>query len=182
MTDEILSVESVVDKSNEPWIIVSYQGKSVTLSLQDSTVRAMGILSAAAYAESEAAVFRFLCPTLPKGFGRPSKEVQMGLEALRLIREQRLPLPPGVNGIYGFNTTLALVDLDYGEFRIQLAIDEVRVHAQGLLEACESARFDAFWYKFGGDNFDLSKEELQVIIQEYKLFKERYAVESLFKL
>lgn len=178
---EGLYVESHIDPETlKPVIKITYIGKQLFITATDATRKAIAIINAAAYAESEGALFKALAPDIPKGFGKPSKDVQMAV-ALRLVREKRQPLPTDVNPIFGFNTQKPLVEIDYQEFKTTLYLDDARNHAAVLLQASEAARFDAFWFKFGKE-LSMSEGEIQDVISEYRLYKERYSVEALFKL
>ncbi|HYX18338.1 MAG TPA: hypothetical protein VE944_29025 [Nostoc sp.] len=178
----ILSVESYINPETfKPEVKIEYKGKQLFVTATDATKKAIAIINAAAYAESEGALFKALAPDIPKGFGKPSKDVQMAVAALRLVREKRQPLPVDVNAIFGFNTQKPLVEIDYQEFKTTLDLDDARNHAAVLLQASEAARFDAFWFKFGKE-LSMSEGEIQSVINEYRVYKERYYVEALFKL
>lgn len=180
-----LFVESLVTPvTHDPLVSVTYEDKTVTMGASQATQRAIAIMSAAAYAEAEAAVFLGLVSSKSsKGFGKTSdKDVQMGVALLHMVRGKRSPLPDGVQAIFGFNNQKPFVVLDYKEFQITLELDDARHHSLLLLEASEASRFDSFWYTFGQNELDLTPEERQAVVQEYKLYKERYAVQSLFDL
>ncbi|MBD2437341.1 hypothetical protein [Nostoc sp. FACHB-110] len=179
---EFLTVKSFLDlETFEPLVKIEYKGKKLSISATESTKKAITIINAAAYAESEGALFKALCPDKPKGFGKPSKDEQMAIAVLRLVREKRQPLPDDVNPIFGFNTQKPLIELDYQVFKTTLHLDEARNHAAILLQASEAARFDAFWFRFGKE-LQMNEGEIQEVINEYRLYKERYSVESLFRL
>jgi hypothetical protein len=180
--DSLLVESASTPGSNEPAVVVSYEDHQIMLTLSEAQTRGIGLVNAAAYAESEGALFKALCPNLKKGFGKPNKDAQLALSAIALVRENRQPLPLGINPIFGFNTQMPLVEVDYNQFKVILHLDEVRHHAMLLLEAAEAARFDAFWYKFGNEKTGLSREEMAAIVEEYRLYKERYSVEKLFSL
>ncbi|MEH1822145.1 MAG: hypothetical protein V7L31_24230 [Nostoc sp.] len=179
---EGLYVESHIDPETlKPVIKITYIGKQLFITATDATRKAIAIINAAAYAESEGALFKALAPDVPKGFGKPSKDVQMAIMALRLVREKRQPLPADVNAIFGFNTQQPLVEIDYQQFKTTLYLDDARNHAAVLLQASEAARFDAFWFKFGKE-LSMNESEIQGVINEYRVYKERYSIEDLFNL
>lgn len=179
---ENLYVESYIDPETlKPVVKIESNDKQLFITATDATRKAIAIINAAAYAESEGALFKALAPDAPKGFGKPNKDVQMAVAALRLVREKRQPLPDGVNAIFGFNTQKPLVEIDYQKFKTTLYLDDARNHAAVLLQAAEAARFDAFWFKFGKE-LSMSEAEIQGVINEYRVYKERYQIENLFNL
>ncbi|QKQ75653.1 hypothetical protein [Nostoc sp. TCL240-02] len=179
---EFLEVESYLDPETfEPLVKIEFNGKKLLITSTAATQKAIAIINAAAYAESEGALFKALAPDIPKGFGKPSKDVQMAVAVLKLVREKRQPLPVDVNAIFGFNTQKPLIQIDYQEFKTTLHLDEARNHAAVLLQASEAARFDAFWFKFGKE-LNMTEGEIQAVINEYRVYKERYSVEALFRL
>ncbi|ACC81147.1 hypothetical protein [Nostoc punctiforme] len=181
MAEEGVWVVSWTTPEFEPIVRVSKNDQEVSLSSFAATQHAIAIFNAAAYAESEVALFKALVPNVPKGFGKPSKDVQMALMMLKMLRDKREPLPSNISGIFGFNTQKPLVEIDYGKFKLQYELDEVRFHAASLLEAAEAARFDAFWFKFGNQELGLEELEILGIVQKYRLYKQKYSIEAMFK-
>lgn len=178
--EENILVESTVSAASSiPQVLISYRGKQITMLPGTARQRAIAIFSAAAYAEAEAAVFTSLVKT--KGFGKPSqRDLQMAGMMLQLVRQQRQPLPEGVDAIFGFKTQQPIVVLSYpGLEKVQLDPSSSRHHATCLLEAVEASKFDAFWYKFSEDNLTLNKDETSMLIAEYKDYKEKFELESM---
>lgn len=142
----------------------------------DSRNRALGIIRASAYAESEGAVFESIAGK-GKGFGLSQKDLRLATKFLQLVREQREPLPPGINAIFGFNTKKPLVDLIFADRTISLSVDDARTHALRLLEASEAATTDQFlFFLVDGD-----KEMWSETITALRLFRQQFNLESLLE-
>jgi hypothetical protein len=178
--EEIIRVKSSVSPGNyQPVVVQTYGDNVVTMSAEVARDRAIAIFQAIAYADSEGVIFKTFAPAIAKGFGKPSKDMQVVLDMVRLIRQNRHPLPQGINAIFGFNTQQPLVDLEWDDIKISLRLDEALHHATCLLEVAEAAQSDSFLYQFCINNFDCSFEQVAILIQEFALHRQRTQLEAI---
>jgi hypothetical protein len=165
MDDKTLLVESSVSSgSYQPIVVQTYGDNVVTMSAEAAKIRAIAILQAIAYADSEAVFFKTLTGlSSSKGFGKiPPKDLKMAVTMLQMIRDNRQDLPTGISAIFGFNTQKPLVVLEWDDVKIQMELDTALHHASCLLEAAEAAQSDSFLYQFVTSNFDVEHEEVAV--------------------
>jgi hypothetical protein len=185
MSDEkILHVESSVSSgSYQPIVIQTYGDNTVTMSAESAKARAIAILQAIAYADSEAVLFKTLTGLSPnKGFGKiPPKDIKMAAAMLQMTRENRQQLPAGISAIFGFNTQKPLVVLEWDDIKIQMEIDTALHHATCLLESAEAAQSDSFLYQFVTSNFDCEYEEVAVLMKDFALHRQRTRLESVIE-
>jgi hypothetical protein len=183
MTQEkILHVESSVSPgSYQPIVVQTYGDNTVTMSTETAKKRAIAILQAIAYADSEAVVFKTLTGlSSTKGFGKvPPKDLKVGTQLLQIIRDNRQKLPQGISAIFGYNTRQPLVVLEWDDVKIQISLDTALHHATCLLEAAEAAQSDSFLYQFCINNFDCSFEQVAILIQEFALNRRRTQLEAI---
>jgi hypothetical protein len=145
-----------------------------TYSPQQARSRALNILRAAAYAESEASIFRAISGIGHKGFWKiPNDRIKTAVATLQLVRKQRLPLPDDIQGIFGFNTQLPLVNLVWKDAQLSLHLDEAKKHAITLLECAESVETDGFLMQH------LEHEDWQILMDEYRLHRQKSWLEGL---
>jgi hypothetical protein len=185
MTEEkVLHVESSVSSgSYQPMVIQVYGDNVVTMSAEAAKIRAIAILQAIAYADSEAVLFKTLTGlSSSKGFGKiPPKDLKMAVTMLQMIRDNRQKLPAGISAIFGFNTQKPLVVLEWDEVKIQMEVDTALHHASCLLEASEAAQSDSFLYQFVTSNFDVEHEEVVVLMKDFALHRQRTRLESVIE-
>lgn len=136
--------------------------------------RALAIMQACAYAESEAIVVKSLV----------SNKIDLGhfdlkpmQDLLLLIRKNRQPLREGIAAIYGFRTQKPLVNLTFSSGIISLHVDDARRHANILLEASEAALSDQFLLFLA----DGDKQMWSQMMETLQLFRKQFDLESLFK-
>jgi len=182
-----LYINCTILPDHYPLVYWSYQGKEGTLSISEARAKARAILSAAAIAESEAAIIDGMrsVGSKPKGFGARQKREDEAMLAnlLLLVRNFRPPLPDGLEVIYGRNTKQPLLVLSeswYGT-KIQFPPDLAVGHAMQLLGAAEAGQSDAFLYHFMGDQIGIETHEVQPMIREFSLFRQRNQLEDLFR-
>ncbi|MBO3459935.1 hypothetical protein G7B40_040115 [Aetokthonos hydrillicola Thurmond2011] len=180
---DTIYVESTVSSgSQQPNVLQRYRDSEVMFTAEQARERGAAILRAAAYAETEAAVFKTLIGINPKskGFGEiPKKDLEMAAMMLQLVRDQREPLPQGIDCIFGFNTQKPIVVLEWNEVKLQLDLPEARHHALALLAAADAADSDAFLYQFMTGATDMELEEVGVLIQQFALYRQRRQLESM---
>lgn len=177
---QIIHVESTVSAVNtEPCILIRWGEAEGMLTALEARLRAIAILKAATIAEYEARIFDALNAKQKRGFGKFSPS-RGAIEILRFIRSCRPELPKDVEPIFGYNTQEPLVDLRWGSKRATLRLEEVRHHAQALLEASEAADSDAFFYSFFAEETDIKKETVASLIKEFALWRQRNQLKNLF--
>lgn len=179
---QILVESSVSPGSFQPVVIQTYGKNVITFSAEVAKQRAIAILQAIAYADSEGVIFKTLGGLSAKGFGKPrQKDLEMATQLVRVIRENRNPLPQGVNAIFGFKTQQPLIDLEWDDIKISLRLDEALHHATVLLEAAEAAQSDSFLYQFVTANFEVDYEQIKSLVQEFALHRQRTRLESVME-
>lgn len=180
---DTIYVESTVSTASlEPNVMIRWRESSGIITATDCRKRAFALISAIAIAQTEGGIFKTLVPpTLKsKGFGQVklTKEEQMAVGLLQLIRDVRAPLPPDIEPIFGHNTQKPLIKYCWGSAQGTLELDTARHHAQALLECAEAAETDSFMYKFA-EKIGIEKAEMQVILQEFGLFRQQNWLEDL---
>lgn len=175
----ITSTVMVKDKSFDPLVLVEDKGVQNLLSPKQAIKLAIGIINAAAYAESETGIFMALTSQEPRirSLDAPSlinnETLKVTMAAIQIVRDYRKPLPPGVDVIFGKETQKGLVTVQYPKTgKTFLSPEEAREHARVMLVAAESALSDSFWYKQGRDRLKLSPAEVERILKEYATYKE----------
>lgn len=178
-----LYINCTISPDHQPLVYWTYRGKEGTLSITEARAKARAILSAAAIAESEAAIVEGIRSVGPKSKGFGKKDDTLAGSLLLLVRNFRPPLPDGLEVIYGHNTKQPLLVLDaswYGT-KIQFPTDLATAHAMYLLEAAEAGQSDAFFYHFLEEKVGLEAAEASPMIQEFSLFRQRNQLEDLFR-
>lgn len=179
---DTIHVESTVSAvSTEPNVLISWEETTGIISATDARKRAFALIQAIAMAQTEGGIFKTLAPDMkPKGFGKVtlSKQEDMAVSVLRLIRDARAPLPPGIEPIFGYNTQKPLIKYKWGDREGTLELDTARHHAQVLLECALSAETDSFFYKFC-DSQNLDKQIAEDILREFALFRQQNWFEGL---
>ena len=157
-------------------------GSIGVITATDARRRAFALISAIAMAQTEGGIFKTLAPpTLKsKGFAtaKLTKEEQMAVGLLQLIRDVRSPLPPYIEPIFGHNTQKPLIKYALGNQEGTWELDTARHHAQALLEVAEAAETDSFMYKFS-DKVGLEKKDMALILQEFAVFRQQNWLEDL---
>ncbi|MBW4598994.1 MAG: hypothetical protein KME29_05100 [Calothrix sp. FI2-JRJ7] len=172
---EVLTVQSIV-VDDKVVVAESWKDVCAIYTPQKARSRALNILRAAAYAESEASIFKAITGVgQHKGFGEISKKaLSTAVEALEIIRKERLPLPEDIRAIFGFNTKLPLVDLTWKKgHKISLRLGEAKKHAISLLECAESVETDSFLLKH------LERDDWQYLMDEFRLERQKSWTEGL---
>jgi hypothetical protein len=185
---DVLHVNAFADPdSKAPKVAWHYNGYSGTLTALEARARAEALLMACAIAESEAHViekFAALYEPKSKGFGKPSgrDKANQAFSVMRLaMKEERSPLPKGIEPIYGQRSRLPLVNLDlYGEAML-LELATVRDHAFALLSCAEAAESDCFLYDFLGEKLDIERHVVSGLLQEFRSFRERVQLTELLE-
>lgn len=81
-----------------------------------------------------------------------------------------------VTSIVSGTTFEPLVELQWGEKKCQMGLEEARGHALGILEACEAAESDAFVFQWLTRDIIGTAEDqrgnFEQIIAEFKQFRE----------
>lgn len=181
-----LHVNCAISDDNQPLVLWAYQGKHGTMTVSEARSKAQAIFSAAAIAESEAAILEGMrAISGPKGFGKKQKqsEDEMLAKLLMLIRDFRPTLPDGLQVIYGHHTRQPLLVIEetwYGT-EIQFPPAQAIGHAMHLVGAAEAGQSDAFLYYFLGDTIGIEKPNVAGVIQEFSLFRQRNELEDLFR-
>lgn len=128
MTEEkILHVESSVSSgSYQPIVVQTYGDNIVTMSAESAKTRAIAILQAIAYADSESVLFKTLTGlSSNKGFGKiPPKDLKMAVSLLQLNRDEfeeyRKMMLPILRGMMSENEVeMALMEVDKAYNNVQ---------------------------------------------------------------
>ncbi len=183
-SDNTILVESSVSLgSHQPMVVQSYQGNTVTMSAEAAKQRAIAILVAIAYADTEAAIFTTMAGlSTGKGFKQPAqKDLRMAAQFVQIMRSSRSAFPPGISAIFGYKARKPLVILEWDDVKIQLELHTALHHANALLQASEAAQTDSFLYQFASSQLGLEHEEIQVLVKEFMLHRERTRVEATFE-
>lgn len=179
---DTLHVESTVSAiMNEPSVLISWGDSTGVISATDARKRAFALITAIAIAQTEGGIFKTLAPDIkPKGFGKVTltKQEDMAVKVLHLIRDVRVPLPPDIEPTFGYNTQQPLVKYKWGNQEGMLELDTAKHHAQVLLEVAEAAQTDSFFYKFC-DSQNLDKQVAVDILKEFALFRQQNWLEDL---
>lgn len=179
---DTIHVESTVSPiSLEPNVMIKWRESSGIITATDCRKRAFALISAIAMAQAEGGIFKTLAPDMkPKGFGQVklSKQEDMAVKVLHLIRDVRAPLPSDIEPIFGYNTQQPLIKYRWGSQEGTLELDTAKHHAQVLLEVAEAAETDSFMYKFS-DRIGLDKQEMSFILAEFALFRQQNWLEDL---
>lgn len=177
---DTLYVNATVDENMRPQVMWAFQGHQGVISLSEARSQAQAIFTAAAIAESEAAIIEGMAAIdKPKGFGK-RPDAEMSVQLLRLIRQFRPTLPEGLEVIYGAKTQQPLVVLHwYGE-KFMDSPETVRHHALSLLLVAEGAESDGFFYHFMQQKIGVEPHEAYPMIQDFQTFRQRNQLEDLF--
>lgn len=184
--------ESVVNVVNVRYgksfvILVTYQKEKELLSVLDAKRRAIALIRASEIAVTEVRIIKSLNPKFdprPKGFSkkvRMTKDDEMSLGLLKLMRDSRPKLPDNIKPIFGFETLLPLVNYVIGKSQLCFTIAEIQDHAQSLLEAAEACETDKFFDYFG-DLADLDRETVSILLSEFAKFRRKNRLENLFNI
>ena len=167
-------------QKNQIIIREEYDNETAEHSALEARKRALGIVRASAYAESEASIFKALTGLDRKGFGQiPKKTIEMAAMTLQLVRNERLALLPGINAIFGFETKQPLVEINIGSRRLTLYLDEAKSHAINLLQAAEAADTDMFLANIAGEDEE-GRQVYAMLTEELKLYRQQSWLEDLF--
>lgn len=177
---ETLHVNSTMDLDGKPFVLWYIGNQNGLLTLTEARKQADLIIRACAIAESEAAIVKGMDATVsPKGFEKPKTNL-LPWQMLQLIRDFRPPLGEGINAIYGYNTKLPLVEIDWYGDRIQWDIESARHHAYALLITAEASETDAFYFFFLREKVGIERDELQPLLIEFAEFRRKNLLEDLF--
>lgn len=176
-------VSSVSPGSWQPVVLQFYGENTITMSAEVARKRAIAILQAIAYADSESTIFKSLAGLGHGGFGKPpEKTVKMARQLVEIMRHNRQILPEGIDAFFGDRTQQAIVALRWDDIEILLPLDDAYHHATGLLEVAESAESDGFFYKFLSSNLDLEPQIVQQLLNEFSSHRERTRLEAMIEI
>ncbi|QLE46410.1 hypothetical protein FD723_40065 (plasmid) [Nostoc sp. C052] len=175
-------VSSVSPGSWQPTVLQSYGENTITMSAEVARKRAIAVLQAIAYADSESTIFKSLANVGHGGFGKPpQKNLKMACQLVQIMRENRQALPEGIDAFFGDQTQQATVALRWDGIEILLSLDEAYHHATSLLEVAESAESDAFFYKFLSSDLGLEPQVVQNLLNQFCSQRERTRLEAIAK-
>lgn len=179
-----ISVKSAVStETYRPMVVQTYRDNVITFSAEAARNRAIAILQAIAYADTEAVVFETISNSLGaenEGSEEQTAGGSMSLAVLfvRVIREKRQELPPGIRVMFGVGSSAPLVVLEWQEIEVQLGLDMALLYADELLKASAMAQSSSYLYQFVSENFNLGREQIAEMVKEFRLKRYRHKLES----
>jgi hypothetical protein len=173
-------VSSVSPGSWQPMVLQFYGQNTVTMSAEVARKRAIAILQAIAYADSEATVFKAIAGVGHQGFGKiPQKSLKAATQIVEIMRQHRQALSEGIDVFFGYNTRQGIVKLFWDDIEIQFSLDDAYRHATLLLEVAEAAESDSFFYKFLTSKLDIEPEVVQHLMDEFFSHREKTRLEAI---
>jgi hypothetical protein len=170
------------DDGKTPLVYWKYRNSEGVMSLPLARERAVGLFTAAAIAESEAAIAKQIMESGgTKGFGRNPKNDQFVAQVLHLFRQSRPPLNEGIEVIFGLKTATDLINVSWYETQIQMEVDNARFHASVLLQTAEASESDRFFYHFLFGTVGVGIDDANKMVQEFNAFRKITVLEDLMK-
>lgn len=166
---ESIKTSSGVSETGTPLVQLGYGEKELLWSPNYARQMAHGLFQAAAIAESEAVIMDL--------FSEPKEAVKI----LLVLRKKRAPLCPGLNPIYGMRSRQPIIECRWFRELLQLEPSDARAIAFNLLNAAESAEYDAFSIDFLEGTLNLAPEKIADFLSAFLLFKSRNNLEELHK-
>lgn len=185
--DSIYTNATISLDGERPLVFWHLNGKEGTMTLAETRIRAEGLLTAAAMAETEARIAIGISGVeeAGKGFGMTAEKRKADLNFQKLrnaMKILRAPLPDGIEVIFGQTSRLPLVNIHwYGE-PVQLTTAAIRNHAYDLIQAAEASESDRFFYKFLNEIADLTQEQVASLIKEFSEYRNRQRLRDLMEL
>ena len=184
--DNSINVSNIRSGKDGFVVLISYQESKELLDVLAARKRAIALIRATEIASSEVRILKGLNPNFNpriQGFGKVklTKDDEMSMGLLALMRDTRPPLPENINPIFGFKTKLPLVEYFIDGTKLSLQIDEVQDHAQRLLEASEACESDKFFDYFG-DRIGLDPKLVASLLAEFSRFRKKNNLENLFNI
>lgn len=186
-----LSLITIIDPETKLGSIwETYKDIKTELTPDAARTRAQQIFSAAGVGEACAGIMKLMVFERQNkgGFSKPSKaEVERtATEAgkfVSLVRREVTSVPPGIELAYGFKLdiqkVIPVIVFSWEKTSVRLELDQAREHAKHLLGMAEAIQTDNFLHDFLGNQVGMEFAEVQDILHEFSLFRQRGKLEEI---